>query len=432
MPATTPASHTQPTPLAISPWDGQGVVVRVTRVTVIATAPSGAPLLVVKVETDQDGLIGWGCASSPQRPLAIRRVIEDYIGPMLVGRNALDIEDFHHLMELSPYWRGGAIENNALAGIDIALWDIAGKVAGLPVHQLLGGRTRTSVPVYGHADGRTTSEVIDSVQSFVENGYQYVRAQVAIANADTYGAHGDADPAVVAATRARSIPWRSRPYALAVAPMFEALRDAVGFGVELLHDVHERLPAIQAIRLAQDLEPYRLFFLEDAIAPEDLGWYRQMRAATTTPQAVGETFSEISTFIPLITERLIDFARIRLSALGGITPTVKLAHLCELFGVRLAIHGPGDISPIGHAASLAIDASSRAFGIQESVEYSQAVRDVFPGSPTITAGAFGIPLIPGIGVGFDEKEAARYPIPEPLDYQTWSLLRHEDGSPARP
>lgn len=419
-------------PLALAPWDGRGGAVRVTRVSVVTTAPAGAPLTVVKVETDQAGLIGWGCASSPQRPAAIRSVIENYLGPMLVGRNALDIEDFHHLMELSPYWRGGAIENNALAGLDIALWDIKGKVAGLPVHQLLGGQTRTTVPVYGHAEGRSHDEVIDSVLSFVEQGYQFVRAQVAIPDADTYGVHGDADPLIAAAVASRSVPWRSRQYARAVAPLFEALRDAIGWDVELLHDVHERVAPIQAIQLARDLEPYRLFFLEDAIAPEDLNWYREMRAHTTTPQAVGETFSDVQTFIPLLTERLIDFARIRLSAVGGITPTAKLAHLCELTGTRLAIHGPGDISPIGHAAALAVDASSRAFGIQESVVYTQAVRDVFPGAPVLANGAFAISQAPGLGVEVDEVEAAKYAAPHPLTYETWSLLRNEDGSPARP
>lgn len=429
-PATEARQSNQP--LARAPWDSPDRGVRVTRVSVIATAPAGAPLLIVKVETDQAGLIGWGCASSPQRPLAIRSVIENYLGPMLIGRNALDIEDFHHLMELSPYWRGGAIENNALAGIDIALWDIKGKVAGLPVHQLLGGQTRSAVPVYGHADGRSHGEVIDGVLSFMERGYEYVRAQIAIPDADTYGAHGDADPDVVAAVAERAVPWRPRPYARAVAPMFEAVRDAVGWEVELLHDVHERVPAVQAIRLARDLEPYRLFFLEDAIAPEDLAWYREMRAQTTTPQAVGETFSEVGMFVPLLTERLIDFARIRLCAIGGITPTVKLAHLCELTGTRLAIHGPGDVSPIGHAAGLAVDASSRAFGIQESIVYPDALRDVFPGAPVLENGAFAIPQSPGIGVELDETEAAKYPVPDPLTYETWSLLRREDGSPTRP
>jgi mannonate dehydratase len=428
---------TQPTsesvrPHARAPWDRDDRGPRVTAVSVTITAPTGPPLIVVKVETDEPGLVGWGCASSPQRPLAIRSVIEDYLGPMLVGRSALDIEDYHHLMELSPYWRGGAIENNALAGIDIALWDIKGKVAGLPVHQLLGGQTRTSVPVYGHADGRSHAEVIEGVQRFMGMGYRYVRAQIAIPDADTYGVHGDGDPESVRATRSRSVPWRPRQYSRAVAPMFAAVRDAVGWDVELLHDVHERLPVIDAIRLAEDLEPYRLFFLEDAIAPEDLAWYREMRQHTSTPQAVGETFADVTTFVPLLTERLIDFARIRLCAIGGITPTVKLAHLCELTGTRLAIHGPGDISPIGHAAGLAVDASSRAFGIQESVEYSDVLREVFPGAPVLEDGAFLVPQAPGIGVEFDEAEAAKYPPAEPLDYDTWSLLRREDGSPARP
>jgi mannonate dehydratase len=428
------AATEQGTPIvyAQSPWDAPERGVRVTRVTTFTTAPGGSPLLVVKVETNQDGLVGWGCASGPQRPLAIQSVIENYLGPMLIGRNALDIEDFHHLMELSPYWRGGAIENNALAGLDIALWDIKGKVAGLPVHQLLGGQTRTHVPVYGHADGRSHSEVIDGVQEFMELGYKYIRAQIAIDGADTYGTHGDPDPATAAAAKARLVPWTPHPYTLAIPKMFEAIRDAVGFDVQLLHDVHERVSPIQAIRLAQDLEPYRLFFLEDAIAPEDLTWYREMRDATSTPQAVGETFSDIQTFIPLLVGHLIDYARIRLCAIGGITPTVKLAHLCELTGTRLAIHGPGDISPIGHAAGIAVDASSRAFGIQESIRYPEPVYDVFPGAPVLKDGAFEIPQAPGIGVTFDEKEAAKYPISEPLLYETWSLLRREDGSPARP
>jgi mannonate dehydratase len=419
-------------PYALAPWDRSNTGLRVTRVETFMTAPGGAPLVIVKVETNEPGLIGWGCASTPQRPLAVVNVINNYLGPLLVGRRALDIEDFHHLMELSPYWRGGAVENNALAGLDIALWDIKGKIANLPVHQLLGGQTRTRVSVYGHADGRDHVEVIDNVQKFMDKGYEYVRAQIAVPNADTYGAHGASDPLLAAATRARSIPWRPGEYVRTVAPMFEALREAVGWKVELLHDVHERVNVVQAIQLAKDLEPYRLFFLEDAIAPEDLNWYRNMRQSTTTPQAVGETFSEILTFVPLIVDRLIDFARIRLCAVGGITPTVKLAHLCELMGVRLAIHGPGDVSPIGHAAGLAIDSSSRAFGIQESIEYSDAIREVFPGAPILDNGSYEVSQSSGIGVEFDETKAAKYPISESVRYDSWSLLRREDGAVSRP
>ena len=244
MPTTDHTFATEP--LAIAPWDEPTAGVRITKVTTFLTAPAGPPLLVVKIETNQAGLIGWGCASSPQRPLAIRAVIDDYLAPMLVGRNAFDIDDVHQLLSLSPYWRGGAIENNALAGVDLALWDIKGKFAGLPVHQLIGGQVRTRVPVYGHADGRDAAEVIDDVRRFIELGYEYIRCQVAIPDSDTYGAHASTDPDVAARSRARNVPWRSRPYVNAVPRLFEAVREAIGFDVELLHDVHERVTPMQA------------------------------------------------------------------------------------------------------------------------------------------------------------------------------------------
>lgn len=419
--------------LASAPWARTGDRTRITGVSTFLTAPAGAPLIVVRVETNQPGLVGYGCASSPQRPLAIKQVIDDYLGPMVIGRDVRDIDDLSHLLSLSAYWRGGAIENNALAGIDIALWDLKGKIAGLPVHQLMGGRARTSVAVYGHADGRTTTEVIDAVQQFMDEGYKYVRCQIAIEGADTYGTHAaDGADSIAELAKSRDAVWMSSPYLRAIPAMFEKVRDAVGWEVELLHDVHERVTVSQAIRLSEALDPYRLFFLEDAIAPEDLEWYRELRAHSTTPQAVGEVFSDMRTFVPLITNRLIDFARIRMGAIGGLTPTVKLAVLCELMGVRTAIHGPGDISPIGHAAALAVDASSRAFGIQESTKYSDAVRDVFPGAPVITDGAYEISEDVGLGVGFDEAEARKYTIAEPLTYDSWALLRHHDGSVARP
>lgn len=419
--------------LASAPWARAGDRVRITRVSTFLTAPAGAPLLVVRVETNQPGLVGYGCASSPQRPLAIRTVLDEYLGPLIVGRDVLDIDDLSHLLSLSPYWRGGAIENNALAGIDIALWDLKGKIAGLPVYQLLGGRARTSVAVYGHADGTDNSEVIDAVQRFMEDGYRYVRCQVAVKGADTYGTHSASGSSAAAElAKSRDSVWMSSPYLRSVPSMFKAVRDAVGWEVELLHDVHERVTVSQAIRLAESLDPFRLYFLEDAIAPEDLDWYRELRAHSTTPQAVGEVFSDIRTFIPLITNRLIDFARIRMGAIGGLTPTAKLAVLCELMGVRTAIHGPGDISPIGHAAALAVDVSSRAFGIQESVKYSDAVRDVFPGAPMIKDGAYEVSGGVGLGVSFDEREAQKYEVSSPLTYDSWALLRHKDGSVARP
>lgn len=361
-------------PFAISPWDTPGSGVGIARIPSFQTAPGGSPLLVVEIETDQDGLVRWGCESSPQRPLAIKSVIDNYLDPILRGRNALDIDDIHHLVSLSPFWRGGAIENKPVAGVDFALWDITSKMANMPVFQLLGGQVRTRIPVYGHADGRDHAEVIDRVQRFRDKGYEYLRCQIAIANADTYGTHAAAeDP------RAKSgnVPWLPRPYVNAVPAMFEAVRYAVGWDVEFLHDVHKRGTVSQAIRLARDLEPYKLFFLEDAIAPDDFSWYREMRDQTVTPQAVGEVFFDIQTFISLVVNPLIDFVRIRTCAIGGLTPTVKLANLCDLIGGEAR-----DPRPRGClAAGIVVEASSRAFGIQESIEYPEAIYDVFPEAP---------------------------------------------------
>lgn len=419
-------------PLATAPWADVATSPRVTKVTTFLTAPSRAALIVVKVETTEPGLIGWGCASSPQRPLAIRTVIDEYLGPLLLGRPSGDIDDFHQLASLSPYWRGGAIENNALAGIDLALWDIKGKRAGMPVHQLLGGQVRTHVPVYAHAAGQENAEVVDDVRRLMDEGYEYIRCQIAIAGGDTYGIHKPSGDELAARVRARNAPWLPRPYALAVPALFEAVRAELGTGVELLHDVHERLDAMSAVRLSRSLDEFNLFFLEDALAPEDSEWYSEMRHQSSTPQAVGEVYSNVREFLPLISERLIDFARIRMCAVGGLTPTVKLAQLCEFFGTRLALHGPGDVSPIGHVAGLHVDASSRAFGIQEAAPFTDAIREAFPGTPEVRNGRYDVPQLPGLGIEYDERVGAKYDIPAPLTHDSWALLRREDGSVARP
>lgn len=409
-------------PLAPPPWQGGGGT-RITGVRTILTAPEGITLVVVKIETNQDGLYGLGCATFTQRALAVRTAVDEYLAPQLIGRDPADITDLAEGLYVSSYWRSGPVLGNALSGVDMALWDIKGKQAGMPVWQLLGGRCRESVPVYGHASGRDPLEVEDAVRRFLERGYRHVRCQVAVPGAATYGVAG--------AGEAR--PWDPRAYLRIVPRLFEHLRDVLGDDVELLHDVHERVASVDAVGLAKSLEPYRLFFVEDILSvPEDLDWLRMIRTQTATPIAIGELFTNPSEYLPLVRDRLCDFVRAHISAIGGITPARRLASACELFGIRTAWHGPGDVSPIGHTANLALDLAMPNFGIQEQHVFDEPAMAVFPGCPEVRDGRLWPSRAPGLGVDIDEKLAARYPPVPPLRNDAWARIRRPDGAVQRP
>ena len=314
--------------LAPAPWtrerSGAGDEgLRITAVRTFLTGPQGCPYVVVRVETNQPGLYGLGDGSDPQRPLATRTVIDEYLGPMLVGRDPSDIEDLHRLLLNSGYWRGGSIEHNALAAVDVALWDLKGKVAGLPVHQLLGGKARAYADAYTHVDGADAAEVAEKVLAAVERGYRHVRVQVAVPGRDTYGT-APRDEAEAARRRARTDRWDTLAYLRHVPGILADVRDRVGPDVELLHDAHERMTPAEARQFVRAVEDAHLFFLEDALAPEDAAHFPELRAAGTTPLAVGELYHDPRAYLPLVAGRSIDFARLRIPTLGGLTPTRKL------------------------------------------------------------------------------------------------------------
>ena len=404
---------------------------RITKVRAILTAPRGIRLVVVKVETSIPGLHGVGCATFTQRARAVKSAVDDFLDPFLRGKDPANIEDIWQAMYQSSYWRNGPVLMNALSGVDMALWDFNGKRAGLPVYQLLGGKCRVACPVYRHASGRTAEEVGERVERFMEQGYRYVRAQVSVPGQKVYGSSAakreDADG------RFSGDLFEPRRYQRIVPKLFEHLRKTVGDEVELLHDVHERLHPIQAIQLAKDLEQYKLFFLEDPFAPEDIGYFRHLRRQTSTAIAMGELFNHPLEWVDIVSGRLIDFVRCHLSQIGGITTGRKIAHLCDWFRVRTAWHGPGDCSAIGHAANLHLDLATWNFGIQEAVGFSDAEREVFPGAPTLRDGMFWVGETPGLGVDIDEKAAARFPIRDepPFDLH-WGRLRDADGTIRRP
>jgi mannonate dehydratase len=397
--------------------------VTISNIRTILTAPEGIRLVVVRVDTSDPGLYGLGCATFTQRPLAVATAVDEYLRPFLTGRCVDDIEDAWQSAFVSSYWRNGPVLNNALSGVDQALWDIKGKRAGMPVYQLLGGKCRDRVPLYTHTSGRDSREVEDRVRAAMAEGYRHVRVQVGVPGYETYGVSG---------RDARQAVWEPTPYVRAVIRLFEHLRAEIGDEVELLHDIHERIPPIQAINLAKQLERFNLFFLEDPFAPEDIGYFPILRRQTSVPIAMGELFSNVNEYLPLIQDRLIDFIRVHISTIGGLSPARKLAALCEYFGVRTAWHGPADVCPVGHAANMHLDLACYNFGIQELMPIGDATREVFPGTPEVRDGCMWPSDRPGFGVDLDEEKAARYPFPEHPYNGAWPAIRRIDGTVVRP
>lgn len=424
--------HDQTTALRPPPWQADSSGTRITGVRTTVTSVGGPALVVVQVDTNQPGLTGLGCATFTQRALAVQTAIEQYLVPQLIGRDPADITDIVNGLYVSSYWRGGPVLNNAISGVDEALWDIKGKQAGLPVWQLLGGRARAAVPVYAHASGRDLSELTDNVRALLDQGYRYVRVQMAIPGSATYGSAQAAEAAPPRWHVVSPGAWEPLLYVKAIPQMFEDLRNEFGYQVELLHDVHSRLAPIQAVQLAKDLEPYKLFFLEDLLAPEDTEWLRMVRAQCSTPMAIGELFTDYSEFVPLMRERLLDFVRMHISDIGGLTPAWRVASACELLGIRTAWHGPPDLSPIGHAANLALDLAAPAFGIQERHMVNSLAAEMFPGAPEVRDAHNHAWDAPGWGIEFDEKLAAEHPPPEPLAHDGWAMIRQPDGAVQRP
>ncbi len=411
------------------------MTVKITDIQVINTAPEGINLTVVKVLTSEDGLYGYGDATFAYRWRSVTSYVLDYLKPLLIGRDVSEITELWNLMHNNSYWRDGAIGNIAIAGVDIALWDIKGKMARMPVYDLLGGAVRAGVPVYRHVDGANVDEIVDNIAYYREKGLKHLRVQCG-----GYGGGLSLTPPKGSAEGAHDgIYLDSRAYIRKTVDLFDKLRARVGFDIDFVHDVHERIQPSEASELAKLLEPYRLFFLEDPLPLTDLECFRELRQHTVTPLAEGELFNNAQVIRPLIVNHLIDFIRVHVPQLGGITPCRKLAIFCQEFGVRTAWHGPGDLSPLGHAANIHLDMASENFGVQEwsGIEppnfviqklrtQKGALLEVFRGMPEFKDGFVYANRKPGLGIEVDEKEAAKYPCND--DLTTWTMTRGRDGS----
>ena len=376
---------------------------------VIVCSP-GRNFVTLKLLTE-DGVYGLGDATLNGRELAVASYLNDHVIPLLIGRDARRIEDTWQYLYKGAYWRRGPVTMAAIGAVDTALWDITGKVLGVPVYQLLGGASRDSVMVYGHANGAEVDETVAAVKHYLELGYRAVRAQSGVPGlAGTYGVGRGKmyyEPAE------RALPpeneWSSELYLNSTPKLFERLRAEFGPDIHLLHDVHHRLTPIQAARLGKSLEPYHLFWLEDPTPAELQESFRLLRRHTTTPLAVGEVFNSIYDCNHLISEQLIDYIRTTVVHAGGISHLRKIASYAEVFHVATGCHGATDLSPVCLAAALHFDLSIHNFGIQEYMRHTEETDRVFPHHYTFEAGMMYPGEAPGLGVDIDEALAAQYP-----------------------
>lgn len=391
---------------------------------VIVSCP-GRNFVTLKIVTDQ-GIYGIGDATLNGREKAVVAYLEDYLVPALIGRDAQQIEDIWQFFYRGAYWRRGPVGMTALAAIDVALWDIKAKAANMPLYQLLGGRSRDRILAYTHANGKDLESTLDAVAKAKAKGYKAIRVQAGIPGIEkTYGVSRSQKNYEPADSDLPSTEvWSTEKYLHFIPELFSAVRKEFGNDIHLLHDVHHRLTPIEAARLGKDLEPYRLFWMEDAVPAENQESFKLIRQHTTTPLAVGEVFNSIHDCRELIQNQLIDYIRTTITHAAGITHVRRIADFASLFNVRTGFHGATDLSPVCMGAALHFDYWVPNFGIQEHMAHSELTEQVFSHAYEFNNGFFTPGETPGHGVDIDEKLAAKYP------YQRACLPvnRLEDGT----
>ena len=382
---------------------------KITSARVIVTCP-GRNFVTLKLEPDQ-GVHGIGDATLNGRELAVVSYVEDHVVPTLIGRDPRRIEDIWQYLYRGAYWRRGPVTMRAIAAVDVALWDIKAKMAGMPLYDLLGGKSRERVMVYGHANGADLGETVEAVGRYLDMGYQAVRAQSGVPGlAMAYGVgRGDLHYEPADAALPTETVWDTARYLNFVPSLFERLRETYGPEPHLLHDVHHRLTPIEAGRLGKALEPFHLFWMEDATPAENQEAFKLIRQHTTTPLAVGEIFNTIWDAKDLIQNQLIDYIRMTVVGAGGITHLRRVADFASLYQVRTGCHGATDLSPVTMGAALHFDLWAPNFGIQEYMRHTAETDAVFPHAYTFDRGSLHPGDAPGHGVDIDEAQAAKHP-----------------------
>jgi mannonate dehydratase len=384
------------------------------RAEVLVTSP-GRNFVTLRLTTS-DGVTGLGDATLNGRELAVVAYLKEHVAPILIGRDANNIEDTWQYLYRGGYWRRGPVTMAAIAAVDVALWDIKGKVAGLPVYQLLGGASRRGALAYGHASGSDLPSLFTSIRNHLDEGFKAIRVQTGVpglgqvygvATDQKPGARYDYEPAGrgLAPTEEE---WDSRAYLRHIPTVFAAVREEFGPELPLLHDGHHRLTPNQAAILGKSLEPHDLFWLEDCTPGENQEGLRRVRSQTTTPLAIGEVFNSVFDYQTLITEQLIDYVRSAVTHTGGISALKKIMDFAAIYQIKSGFHGPTDISPVGQAAALHLDIAIHNFGIQEYMKHSGDTLEVFRTSYTFSDGLLHPGDNPGLGVEYDDDRAASF------------------------
>ncbi|MCC6590027.1 MAG: mandelate racemase [Bryobacterales bacterium] len=405
---------------------------KITGAKVITTSGGrGYRWIFLKLTTNEPGLYGIGSANNHFQTQAVVAALEHHLIPWLIGKDADRIEDLWQSAHYRTYWRQGPVANNVLSALDMALWDIKGKRASMPVYDLLGGKARDAVPCYDHIGGRTKEECVEGVRKSMEKGFRHIRVQFGEGGYGGGGFYGKGQGERPEGGY-QGMAFDEEKYVNAIPPVFDYVRSQVGFEPKLLHDTHSHLSGANAVEFCRRMQPYQMFFVEDVLAPEQISWYRQVRQICSTPQAVGEVFSHTYEWLPLVTERLIDFVRCRVAASGGITAVKKMATLCEYFGVKTAFQEGGENDPVNQLAAYHVDISSTAFGIQEENNFPPLVDEMMPGTAQIRRGYLYGSGKPGLGIDINEELMAKHPMQPIRGGGAYPTDRGLDGSVVRP
>ncbi len=391
----------------------------------------GKNYVTLKIMTDQ-GIYGLGDATLNNRETLPAAYLQDYLIPNLIGMDPRNSEDIWQFFYRGAYFRKGPIAMAAFGAIDMALWDIKGKLANIPLYQLFGGKSRDGAMVYAHATGADLPDLMDNIAAYVEDGYKAVRVQCGIpgmptasyAVPETKGASKDYITDFSGIIPKTEI-WDTDTYMRYMPSALAEIRAKFGPDMKLLHDVHHRLTPREAAAFAKEVEPIGLFWLEDPTPAEDQNALRMLRQHSTTPIAIGEVFNSVWECNQLIQDELIDFIRLAVTYGGGITPMRRIIDLAGFHNVRTGFHGAPSHSPISMAAQHHLNAWAPNFGIQEYLVLGTPECDaLFPSDHRMDKGMFYVSDAPGLGVDFDETEAERY------SYSVGShpIVRLQDGT----